>query len=147
MKDRAALREYHAAWVKAHPERVRQYHRRYWVKHGYGAQYRFYQRNRDHYRAYYKVWKRSNLIKLREYSMRRYARESGPAVDYQSILDIHGMICHICGKPIESQAELHFDHVHPLCRGGAHCALNLLPAHAFCNYSKHHKLMSELCPK
>lgn len=65
-------------------------------------------------------------------------------VDYKAILDRDGTRCHLCRQHIDSLNDLHFDHVVPLSRGGAHSMANLKPAHATCNLRKHNKLMSEL---
>jgi hypothetical protein len=67
----------------------------------------------------------------------------GP-VDLDAILAEFGMVCHICGGEIPSRADLHFDHVIPLTRGGPHVHENILPSHKKCNISKGNKLMSEL---
>ena len=53
------------------------------------------------------------------------------------------MVCHICRGEIESARDLHFDHVIPVSRGGAHVRENILPSHKRCNLRKGNKLMSE----
>jgi len=65
-------------------------------------------------------------------------------VDMEAILADHGMVCHICGWDIPSPAEMDWDHVWPLARGGPHTADNLLPAHSTCNRWKAAHLMGEL---
>lgn len=50
------------------------------------------------------------------------------------------MVCHICTCDIESLADLHFDHVVPLAKGGTHTADNIRPAHALCNLRKSDKV-------
>lgn len=62
-------------------------------------------------------------------------------VSYAAILRQHGWVCHICGGSIAGRADLHFDHVVPLSRGGSHSNDNIRPAHAFCNLSKHDNLL------
>jgi 5-methylcytosine-specific restriction endonuclease McrA len=57
-------------------------------------------------------------------------------IDLTLVLAVHGMTCHICKDAIESMADLHFDHVIPLARGGTHTYDNLKPAHARCNIRK-----------
>lgn len=42
------------------------------------------------------------------------------------------------------RADLHFDHVIPVSRGGAHSMDNIKSAHAVCNLRKHDKLIAEL---
>lgn len=46
------------------------------------------------------------------------------------------MTCHLCGDGIDSLADLHFDHVIPLSKGGPHVAANIRPSHALCNLRK-----------
>lgn len=92
-------------------------------------------------------WVRKNPEKNREYVRRRSARERAAAVgevDYGSILARDGMWCYLCRIDIASLDDLHFDHVVPLARGGAHSMENIRPAHARCNQRKHDKLLSEL---
>lgn len=55
---------------------------------------------------------------------------------YKDVLERDGMICHICGKKIQSRSDLHFDHVIPLSKGGLHVIENVRPAHALCNRRK-----------
>lgn len=65
-------------------------------------------------------------------------------VDYGVVVEIHGMICHICRLDIASMDDVHIDHVIPRARGGSHTYENVRPAHARCNLRKHVKLMEEL---
>ena len=60
---------------------------------------------------------------------------SAEPVDYDAILRRDLGYCHICGKPVHPD-ELHFDHVIPLARGGAHSTENISVAHAICNLRK-----------
>lgn len=71
------------------------------------------------------------------------ARARKDRTDFDAILAEHGLVCHICGDPIDP-ADLHFDHVIPLSRGGAHDRTNIRPAHSRCNLRKGTKLMEEL---
>lgn len=65
-------------------------------------------------------------------------------VSLSAVLKAHGMHCHICNKQIASKAELAFDHVVPLARGGLHTEENLRPAHMRCNAWKCDRTMAEL---
>jgi 5-methylcytosine-specific restriction endonuclease McrA len=51
------------------------------------------------------------------------------------------MVCHICGDDILTWADLHFDHVIPIVKGGAHSVENILPSHAVCNMQKGSRLI------
>ena len=86
---------------------------------------------------YSREWRKRNPEKwaLRNRENQRRRRGEKP-VDYAAILAEHGMHCHICDTAIESLAELHFDHVIPLAKGGLHVAENIRPSHALCNMRK-----------
>jgi HNH endonuclease len=81
------------------------------------------------------------------HEMKRYALKLGSQVepvDYEVIVAVHGMMCHLCKLPILTRADLQMDHVIPLARGGSHTYGNIRPSHGLCNRRKHAKLMSEL---
>lgn len=96
----------------------------------------------------YRAWIAANPERAREIyankSARRRAREretaTGP-VDLAAILVEYGMVCHICDGDIASRADLDFDHVIPLARGGTHTQDNIRPSHSRCNRSKGAKLL------
>lgn len=69
------------------------------------------------------------------------AEQSDGPVDYAAILERDGMVCHICGGDIPSLSDLHFDHVFPLSKGGAHSYDNIKPSHASCNMRKGAKIL------
>jgi len=94
-------------------------------------------------REYRRRWREANPARRRELEMRRQALKRGGKVtktDYVAILAEHGMVCHICGDDIPSMADLHFDHVIPISKGGPHTRENIKPAHAVCNLRKHDKM-------
>lgn len=132
-------------WIAEHPNRPAEYNRKYNQKVNGKPQREYEQRNKTEQSARRLQWKRENFAKVREYAMRRYAWQiaSGEKVDYDAILTKHGMTCHLCGDAIANKADLHFDHVIPLSRGGLHTADNLRPSHAFCNWSKNDRLPGE----
>lgn len=95
-----------------------------------------------------KAWAEANperaSILARNSSNRRRARiaaQSSEDVNYAAILDRDGMVCHICGDDIPDMSDLHFDHVIPLSRGGAHSYDNIKPSHASCNLRKGAKIL------
>lgn len=106
-------------------------------------------RTRDERRAVFRAWEKANPEKVslrdRRSKARRRATTGVPdPLNYELILAEHGMTCHICESDIESFDDLHFDHVIPLARGGAHSYENVRPSHKRCNLRKGTRLMSEL---
>lgn len=88
-----------------------------------------------------RAWRKRNPEKWALRNRENQRRRRGDAVvDYAAILTEHGMACHICSGEIDSLADLHFDHVLPLARGGAHAEDNIRPAHALCNMRKGAKI-------
>jgi hypothetical protein len=89
-------------------------------------------------------WRKDNperfALRNRENSRRRQTGTTHSRMSYAAVLDRDGMICHICTLPIDSLADLHFDHVTPLAKGGLHVAANIRPAHALCNLRKSDKI-------
>lgn len=85
----------------------------------------------------------SKLAKLSKTGLMR-AKKLGVKheyVDYAKVLQVRGMVCGCCGKPIvrgpgKGGEYLAFDHIIPLAAGGTHEFHNLQPSHASCNGSK-----------
>lgn len=61
-------------------------------------------------------------------------------VDLELVRDQSRGICGICSRAINDNDEVHFDHVVPLSKGGAHSNDNLQLAHAICNRRKKDRL-------
>lgn len=106
-------------------------------------------RTRDERNAVYRAWEKANPEKVslrdrRNKARRRVTIGTPDPLNYERILAEHGMVCHICDGEISAMAELHFDHVIPLARGGAHSYDNVRPSHKLCNLRKGTLLMSEL---
>lgn len=158
---RPAMAEYGKTYYAANAAKIKAYHKAYYQAHAVklAAQTKAYRAaNADavkamsaaHYAANpervirrSKAWKLANPERASELSResigRRRARKNGTIVtkaDYAVILAKYGMRCHICGLDILTRADLHFDHVIPLAKGGTHSPGNILPSHAFCNLSK-----------
>jgi len=128
-KARAAV----AVWVLANPERKRSGDKAYQVANMATITPR---------RAAYH---QANKEKSQQAAARRKARKlgnEGEPVSYVAILAKWGMVCHICGGEITDRTDLHFDHVIPLARGGAHAERNIKPSHSFCNLSKGARLLA-----
>jgi 5-methylcytosine-specific restriction endonuclease McrA len=109
------------SWRVINSDRVSEYNRKH-IKKTHGAAQ--------------KRWAKANPLKLREFKARRRASESGGTVDYDMVLCLYGMICHICEQPIPTDNDLEFDHVVPLSRGGLHQQENVRPSHQSCNRQK-----------
>ena len=128
---------FNRAWVKAHPEAKAATQRRWREAHperALAVKRAYVAANRAHV----------NLMATKHQATRR-AREYGAIVsetDYAAILLRDGMVCHICSGVIESMADLHFDHVIPLAKGGPHAAENIRPSHALCNMKKGARLLT-----
>ena len=74
----------------------------------------------------------------------RRARVQGARVEYvnfERVAKRDRLRCHICKRKVRL-AELNFDHVIPLAKGGAHCEANLAVAHRRCNFQKHDKVLA-----
>jgi len=118
-------------WRVEHPDRAKSAYERWRAA------------NPARVRANHKAWAQANperhtLIRRQGHTKRR-ARLQGQTVstvDLAAVLARDGMVCHICTEPIESLADLHFDHVIPLAKGGPHAMDNISPAHAICNMRK-----------
>jgi 5-methylcytosine-specific restriction endonuclease McrA len=92
-------------------------------------------------------YRQDNPVKYREYAAARRAWQGGTQISrawFDAIIAEYGMWCHICGIPIATLGDLHFDHVVPRMRGGKHVQENVKPAHGACNVRKGTRLMEEL---
>jgi 5-methylcytosine-specific restriction endonuclease McrA len=122
-----------AAWREANPERKRALDAAWQVA------------NMDLITPRRAAYHQANKEKSQQGAARRKARKLGnecERVSYVAILAKWGMVCHICGGEITDRSDLHFDHVIPLARGGAHAERNIRPSHAFCNLSKGARLLA-----
>lgn len=108
-------------WREANPERMKEL-RREWVK-----------ANPDRVRA-------RDMAKAAKRRM-QIAATQVEEIDPRVIIDRDGMVCHLCTELIASWADLHFDHVIPLARGGPHTYENIKPSHRWCNQSKGAKML------
>ena len=53
-------------------------------------------------------------------------------IDREEIYQKDGMICGICGKPLE-RSDFTVDHIIPISKGGGHVFGNVHSAHRICN--------------
>ena len=108
-----------------------------------------YARLRGELIEYQKRWMKANPERVRvsknlsrrQRDARKRATRNGD-VSYRRILKRDGYWCGICGVMIigASLSEIHFDHIVPLSRGGAHVEDNIQVSHSICNMRKHNSL-------
>lgn len=150
---------YNKRWRESNPERNKQ-RIRDWLAANSGHRAAYLNEHRDERNAKARArraanpgsgtedsrrWRKANpekhALKSRESSRRRQTGTTHSRVSYAEVLERDGMTCHICQTVILSMADLHFDHVIPLAKGGPHDASNIKPAHALCNLRKSDKLI------
>lgn len=91
-------------------------------------------------------WRLRHPEKVAERSARRKARKLGlrvTSLDYVSIFLRDKGLCHICGNPA---VDVHYDHVVPLARGGAHAPENIRVSCASCNLKKGDRVLPSAFP-
>jgi 5-methylcytosine-specific restriction endonuclease McrA len=123
-------------WQRANPDKVRISKDRYYAKPEAKA----------HRRKYESRWRMENPDKVRAATHRRRARERNARVtpvDYGAVLRRDGHICYLCRGAVNT-ADLSFDHVIPLSRGGMESEDNIRVAHRVCNSRKGARLPAEL---
>jgi 5-methylcytosine-specific restriction endonuclease McrA len=92
-----------------------------------------------------RAWRAKNPEAVTAMSQRRHAMKKGNTAksvtdkDIRSLIARHGGKCAYC----KDANYDHIDHIVPLSRGGRHAIGNLMPACAFCNLSKHARVLSE----
>lgn len=135
-----AWRDEHAAEISAarcrkgknadEVECERETDRAWWARNGH--KYREYRRTYDReYRTRFPEKKAQ-----REAKRRALKRDSAIGeVNYALVLQQSGGVCGICRLPLDS-ADVHFDHIVPLARGGAHTQANMQATHPSCNLRK-----------
>lgn len=105
-----------------------------------------YAANPIQYREKTRRWQRANPDKVRQQLQRRKALKllnSVEPVSYDEILLRDRWICGLCAKKVESRKELHFDHITPLSKQGAHADWNVQVSHKLCNLRKGNKLIGQ----
>jgi len=92
-----------------------------------------------------KRWRTNNPERFREHLRQRRARKISSDARVVTDGDMRRLVARYngkCGYCNESDYD-HIDHIVPLSQGGRHAIGNLMPACAFCNLSKHAKLLSD----
>ncbi len=141
-KDPAAAKAYFAKYRQEHREELKASKANYYQGHReerqtHAAQY--YLEHRDERMAHDAQYRQAHTAERRALNAKRRALRLGTSVgkiDYGAIMERDKMICGICHKKVKP-ADLHFDHIIPLSKGGPHVEHNIQVAHAFCNMSKH----------
>lgn len=82
--------------------------------------------------------KKASVRRAHDKRRARLAGTTHEPVDYQRIARRDRMRCHLCHRKV-ALANLHFDHVIPLSKGGTHTEANMAVSHARCNLRKHAK--------
>jgi 5-methylcytosine-specific restriction endonuclease McrA len=119
IKNRERISEQGQAYYEANKERVRQRHRSWYAK------------NRDRHAVH---WRKRRALKK---------GATIGVVDYTAIRERDRGLCYLCGEAVDP-ADLHFEHVIPLSRGGSHSMENIRVSHAACNWRKGTKTPEEL---
>lgn len=145
-------RQYLQEYQTTHREQIQQAQRAYYITHREQIQqwgYKYRASHHEQRRHINKIWRQANRHKRRELGRRRDARKRNATistVNYEHILERDGMYCYICEQTILPHHILHFDHVIPLSRNGAHSEENIKPTHQQCNLRKGDRLLSEMTP-
>lgn len=119
-------RELHKIWVKNNPEKVAAKARRWRLKHL--SQVRVYANNAHHAR---RARKRGNTVNPQ--SITRFIKAAKSK---------RFAVCYYCQETISTQ-RIHFDHIVPLSKGGAHSVENLCVSCESCNQTKYTKLLKD----
>lgn len=161
------VRQNHAKWKKAHPEKVREEQRRrrasdpqfgeqsradarQWRANNLEAALekarRWREENPERVQENYRNWCAANPESIRRRGNVRRARKANAAICGPVALSVYASVissgpCVYCAGPA---AEV--DHVRPLSRGGIEHDANLVPACKSCNSGKKDRLLNEWDP-
>ena len=146
---RPETKAYMAAWRAAHPERVVELNRRYYVANREtrlieGRRYSrevWYPKNRERKKAQGAAWMRAHPVRVAEWQAVKRARRAAvfvEHVDRRVVFERDGGVCGICDGAVDP-ADWHLDHRQPIARGGLHCYANVQVAHPLCNMRKRDK--------
>jgi 5-methylcytosine-specific restriction endonuclease McrA len=127
-------REYRAV----NAEKIRERDRKYTAKNVEKIR-KYRAENAEKIREYKRIYHVKNIEKHRSRKALRRARERNATVErvnYELIWKRDKGICQICLKKVGRKADVHYDHVVPLSKGGEHSYRNVVVAHAVCNLRK-----------
>jgi Zn-finger protein len=152
-KNNLRTKAYKAKWYQDNKERLSEEARKYREinKNEIARKKQAYdQLNKEKSKIRLDRWKANHPDGVNAISRRRRAKVNGVISDAhteQDVLNIWGMDCHLCNKPIDLDAPrsagkpgwewgLHLDHVIPINVGGPNTIDNVKPAHGLCNLRK-----------
>ena len=102
-------------------------------------------KNRDALREYNRKCRQENKDLVNAAKRERYRRLGGRAYrrHLADLMEDHAGMCGICGEDmfgLESDSDIHVDHIVPRVGGGTDDYENLQPVHAVCNLRKKDKM-------
>jgi len=131
-----------AANAELHRERARQFRREHPEK-VLATNRAWVEKNRERAAEGRRRVRQANLVRYRSYKAKWRALRAQAKigrVSYVEIWERDKGICYLCGNAIPRD-HLHFDHVIPLSKGGAHSMENIRPTHATCNIRKKDRIV------
>lgn len=161
---RGKEQEYQRRWRLAHPDKVSAQNVIANAKRRAA-----YPRRRQEIQEKIRKWRAENPHKIREYNQRSYYKNrdkiihsaarsqdkrraikiGAPLGDVyvierwqKSIRSMKWVRCHWCGTKVNGK-RVHFDHVRPLSKGGAHSIENICASCPDCNYHKSARLIAD----
>lgn len=164
------MKQHRKNWEIKNPDKVKERHRRfskkrylrkreeYLAKHKeyykenrdriLGRVKEYYANNRETRLTYLKKWQREHPEKNVEQNAKRRALELAAMGNLVSLKEFvrstkskRTVVCYYCQKRFSSK-KLHFDHIIPLSKGGAHSVDNLCVSCPKCNRSKHARFIA-----
>lgn len=137
-RNRADLQNYRRAYYQAHKAQLRE-----------ATRVNSSRRARGERNKVALEWRKKNRARVYSYTVKRRALKKAAAINLKGIVAFMVGVkskpfatCYYCHARVPI-AEVHFDHIVALTKGGAHSADNLCVACAPCNQSKSTKSLSE----
>jgi len=140
LRNKEKMREYNLGYRAAHHDEILQFDRYRSKTEERKTQSReCLAKHPEKNRARVKKWAEDNperaAIAQRQTQEKRRARMRNvpyEKIDREEIYQKDGMICGICGKPLE-RSDFTVDHIIPISKGGGHVFGNVHSAHRICN--------------
>jgi 5-methylcytosine-specific restriction endonuclease McrA len=128
-------------WRAENAEKIRERSRKYKAENTEKIR-KYRAENAEKIRERKRIYHVKNIEKHRSRRALRRARQRNATVErvnYELIWKRDKGMCQICLKKVRRKADVHYDHVVPLSKGGEHSYRNVVVAHARCNLQKHNK--------